>query len=517
MDIEQNKICYPKSGFYIVFGFFLLLTLNFISSLEENYLLTYSSLVPSIGKLWLPIFTLAIFIFIFDYLLNIFLRRFENQKPLYKTITFLLALGACYAFVKAFLSISSIRWQDIPLLIWGNDIGRSKLVSIFWEMFLPCILATFLYFSKIKFFTCLRFIGFSGYIFFIVGCYKHAPYFDYQLGNSPSFNEVVSLKNSDRQVIWIVFDEFDPEIAFDLVEFKKLATFNSLKETGVYSKLTYPPGDGTLYSVPAMLMETAIKGYEILGNQKLNLIDLSGKIVPFQYQGSVFERLKSKGYDSSILGVYHPYCMIFESVDCREIQPFDVKWHSGITRFPTRILNIYAPQLNPLSAAQSGDLLGLQLEVLPRFIKQKQQDLLYIHLLLPHLPANASQKHYREYVKYASEDAYRLNLKFSDHVLNEVIQSLPKDGRKRMLVLTSDHWYRARDPNHAHPILWIAKILNDSNGFENNLPTNSIYTPDLVVRYLERKINNNSDIYKYILNKPNSGTYIATGDKKLNY
>lgn len=502
------------NSYYVIIGISLLLVVNYISSLEENYVLSYSSLAPSISKLLLPISILVVATLLFGHITILLSKKLLNKYLIFKLFAGLILICLGYALIKAFLSLTSLRWQDIGLFILGSELGRDPLISFFWEMLLPLVVILHVIFLKIKYYSYLKFIGISGYIIFFIFTYRHIVYFDYELGDSPSSNYVVSEPVSDRQVLWIVFDEFDPEFAFNSDLINELPVFKDFKTHGVYNKFNYSPGDNTMYSLPAMLMGRAISGYSLAGKQRLDLIDLNGAPFSFGYSGSVFEKLTKKGYSSSIYAIYHPYCMIFKSIDCKEIQPFDVKWHSGLTRFPTRILNIYAPQLNPISPLNSGNLLSIQLDGLSDFLREKKQEFLFVHLLLPHLPAVTAQDYYKKYVSgAASEDAYKLNLKFTDHVLTNILDSLPKDGRKRMVILTSDHWYRARNPSQPHPALWIAKIDGDSQGFTNMKPTNSIYTPAMINEYLDGKINTNADIYKYFLNKPNTGTYISSDNK----
>lgn len=453
---------------------------------------------------------------ILGYAIFFFLIKKDSQNPLIRILSRIIVTLVLYAFVKVLLTVASLRWQDLSLFFFIEQQVQHKHLALLWEMLLPISLFFFISFIKKSNFAWVCFLGFSGYNFFVMFVIINMPFYDWHIDNSASSNAISNGQVSSKQVIWIVFDEFDPEIAFDTEPTLKLPTFEKIKNEGVYNRLNYPPGDSTIYSVPAMLMGIPINGYKITGNQKLELTGLAGQTIKFGYQGSVFDKVKQLGHDSSIYGVYHPYCMVFNQVDCKEIQPFDSKWHSAITRFPLRILNVFYPKFNPLTASESGDLLAMQLDGLYDFLGSKKQDFLFVHLLLPHLPATASKKYYQEFtLDYSGDEAYKLNLKFSDHVLENILDSIPKDGRQRLLILTSDHWLRTKDRKHSHPSLWIGKVLGDKNGFEGLLPTNSIYTPILVVDYLNGKINSNRDIKQFFVGKSNPGTYIATGSQAI--
>ena len=52
-----------------------------------------------------------------------------------------------------------------------------------------------------------------------------------------------------------------------------------------------------------------------------------------------------------------------------------------------------------------------------------------------------------------------LNLKLTDIVLKKMLYIVDKINiEDKMLILSSDHWYRLRDRNNPHPALFIAKI-----------------------------------------------------------
>ena len=57
--------------------------------------------------------------------------------------------------------------------------------------------------------------------------------------------------NSEKKVVWIILDEFDPSLAFN--DKNKLVNFNLFKEKSLVLSNSYSPSSHTLESIPSIL------------------------------------------------------------------------------------------------------------------------------------------------------------------------------------------------------------------------------------------------------------------------
>ena len=93
-----------------------------------------------------------------------------------------------------------------------------------------------------------------------------------------------------------------------------------------------------------------------------------------------------------------------------------------------------------------------------------------------------------------------------EKILN-ILDKINKEDK--MLILSSDHWYRLKDQNNAHPILFATKILSENNKIEISEPDSAIYIQELIYKYLLKEISTYSDIKKFFEEKPFHKTYIS--------
>ena len=102
-----------------------------------------------------------------------------------------------------------------------------------------------------------------------------------------------------------------------------------------------------------------------------------------------------------------------------------------------------------------------------------------------------------------------LNLKLTDIVLKKMLYIVDKINiEDKMLILSSDHWYRLRDRNNPHPALFIAKIYGDDNEIETSKPATAIYIQELIYKFLLKEISTHSDIKKFFEKKTFIKTYV---------
>jgi hypothetical protein len=308
-----------------------------------------------------------------------------------------------------------------------------------------------------------------------------------------------------RKVVFIVFDEFDPAVAFSKKEdTNPLENFSKLIDSSFYARNALPPAKLTVESIPAMML-----GKETQGNsydQRFNLYVKTGpnEKIEFNQKNSLFGKVPGGPSAMSILGFYHPYCKIYQAADC--------------VSFPRSKFS------NPESW-RFWDSLGdneyitkMQLEHLPSFVSLKSRQLIYLHLNIPHLGASYAAKTFHVPEPSTPNERYSLNLALSDQVLGSIMDTLKRSTAKDeevLMIVCSDHWFRAhspaRDESKGLPALMVVKLLSDDKGIRFDKTVSTHHLTTLAIDFLNGEIKTHADIANWFLEKPVYKTHL--GDK----
>lgn len=461
-----------------------------------------------LGSLLLACFFLTIFSFQSFYLLIKYLSEQCSKKvPLFWLLKFILALLLWVFYVVTFHYFFKGPIEGTET--FNYELNRGGDLS--WGMYFGILLGAFGIYKALKteqgLLDFIKFTSYLGLSLFIILIYRFGSEYKCLINNQQNLYE--SNGSIGRQVIWIVFDEFDPDLAFDSRLIKsKLVNFNHILNGAMLNAEMYPPGKNTITSVPSSLMGQPISERKKISIEgKLLFKDFAGGEFEFKNEGSVFDLLRKAGYDSSIFGFYHPYCKIFDTVDCVTYSEAPLSWYDGFARPLSRVITQVFPNQTYVSPIWGGDIASRQIADINAYISIKKHNLLYLHLMIPHLPAKYAQYYFGEKA-LNDHERYMLNIRLTDKVLGDILKAIPNDGKERLLILDSDHWFRLRDSNGAHRVLSIIKVMSDSRKNINHQPTSRIYTPDLVLNFLQGEINSNEDVLKYYSSKNYHGTHI---------
>jgi hypothetical protein len=299
-----------------------------------------------------------------------------------------------------------------------------------------------------------------------------------------------------------------------------------------------------------------IKGFGniFIDNTFFIISDLKNeKRVEFNFQNTIFGRLKKIDFTSSIFSSVLPYCNYLAGseklTDCKDrlSSKFERKSHfflDGVL-FIFPIINKFerffkliknkktadeietVKQIKAIKELKSmkelksiKDIDGLQVVFYNGIINslEKNTNLTFVHTWIPHLGTEDSQKYVREifgfktFTKKALMPTYILNLKLVDLVLNKIMNILKNyEDQEILLILSSDHWFRKiRNTSNtdAYPIVFFAKILNDKTSAKSSKKTNAIYIQELIYKYLTKEISNHAQIKEFLEKKEDTFNYI---------
>ena len=499
-------------------------------------------------------------LFVFLIFFFLFFKKFSNlvQKLNHKIYILLIyffntwilvQILKGFFFLSNYITLPSLIEKIFSWIQFYNELYYR--LFIFLIPYIICFLIVFLYKKNI-----LRFFIIVGYIFFLTVIFREFKElsqfpndstpeikFDYEI-------EEKNTKDKNRKVLWILFDSFDYDFAFNKndknSEFMK--NFNDLKKNSFFHSQMFTPGKFTMTALPYKL--TGIKGFGhyVKDNTFFIKSDLENKNpIEFNFQNTIFGRLKKINFTSSIFSSVLPYCLYIASekyTKCKDYQLsnyIERKSHfflDGVL-FTFSILDKYKLFFKPMKNQKITEVVDTkkqikvikELESIKKLESIKDIDgsqiiffddiinslkentnLTFVHTSIPH-SGLTQQKHAQEIfdfktsTKMAPISLYFLNLKLTDLVLNKVMNILKNyEDQKILLILSSDHWFtlpegRNIDNTNIFPILFFAKILNDNTSIKASKKTNAIYIQELIYRYLTKEISNHTQIEKFFEKK----------------
>ena len=318
-----------------------------------------------------------------------------------------------------------------------------------------------------------------------------------------------------RRVVWVLFDETDfarlyPPSASDV---DALPNFTRLAHAAMFASNANSPASATLYSIPALLLGVPIagRGVRIDRTASLSLETIDQTYIPFDQATSIFGALERSGRTASVLGFYQPYCRLFKLQRCDSYA-----WPEAGGLESALVVNL-PDFLVPTgrSGTYFGEITEKMVQLLPQYLA-RDDALTYLHLNLPHLPANYADKMLGLSESSAPLIEYSRNLVVADRVLGEIIRSLEGEAKRRdvLLVVSTDHWLRRRsyrDPGKeaSRRIPFIAWKVGETLGFTIAFPISTVHTEKMILDYLDGKVSSQSELAEWWRAQPVFPSFIA--------
>lgn len=485
------------------------------------FFINYTSL--TIQLLYLFIFSLLFFYLLF-YIIN---KINRYNFFLIKAFTFVVLLWLLKETINAFvLMTNSIQFGEIFTITLSNFFEINKYFLLIIENFSPYIFSFFMlifFYNKKK--EVIKFITITGFILFTFSTYEFLNKYNDTLDIKKNYSLLKS--NNNKKVLWIIFDEFDNNFAFNK---SILNNFENFKDNSVYAPMAYSPGSGTTVTMPSTLMNTRPFGFGKNG-QVYDVLDEDNKLIPFIFENTIFNEINKRKLNYEIFSSVLRYCSILNiKNNCTENWQ---QWHRGIF-FQYSIVNkiitfyyltksnftnlnynfdqiINTKLINKIKKSESID--GYNNFDYTDFEKslKNNTNFIFMHLYMPHMPAKYSMKKFNLPIsKNTHLDRYYLNLKMSDEILKKILKIIDINHNKDqdlLLVFSSDHWYRKGRDKVPYPTLFISKILGDNNNQIINQKINLIFIYDLILDHFDGKISSNKDISEFFEKKPFYNTF----------
>jgi hypothetical protein len=368
----------------------------------------------------------------------------------------------------------------------------------------------------------VRLLSTLGYLYAIVALVRMAPSLihDYASPHPPPrpvFHSSVGTAspNRPREVVWIIFDELDygQTLGSNQPGRKALLPhFLDLSRRGVSGSNAYSPARDTIVSLPSLLMGQFPAGYKI-DRSGLSLHLRTGGSEPFDQAHTVFAQLPGGPTSGAFLGYYHPYCALLPDVNpCVAIPMENVgRWFDALLPGSERLAA--ALRRLPGSAALPGEIYHTlhpmyritqqTLQDYPSFLRLDGHSLVFLHVNLPHYPAEYAQRvlHVRDVASL--RNGYIGNLPLVDELVGTAVQTLAEMSKTRdiLLIISSDHWHRIDSPSAPQTIPWIAWHVGETAGPALTQEISTEHTSELALDFLHNRIGSQQEIPAWWLKK----------------
>jgi hypothetical protein len=269
-----------------------------------------------------------------------------------------------------------------------------------------------------------------------------------------------------RRVLWLVFDEFDYDLAFvRRSQGLQLPELDRLRRESLFADNAYPPFGETLGSMPSLINGRSYAEARVTGMNSLELRSGNGDAHVWGQSETVFARLSDLGARTSVVGWYHPYCRIFGETlgECtfvpatkfvllvRESYVRELGVPATVVylllqqlRFLPLVPKNIAPNLDEI--ARSGQIAeyGRVHRTALEYVRNPDLDFVMVHYPIPH-PYGIYDRG-AQTLTLAASSSYLDNLALADRVLGELRGALEAAGlwNRTAVILSSDH--SLRDP-----------------------------------------------------------------------
>jgi hypothetical protein len=333
------------------------------------------------------------------------------------------------------------------------------------------------------------------------------------------------VKPGAPRVVWVIFDELDQRLVFDhRPPSVHLPEFDRLRAQSLGAEHAFAPARMTEMAMPALISGRLISKAEPRGASELMVTyGDSAPPVPWSRQPSVFSSARELGFNTAVVGWYHPYCRVLGA------SLSSCSWHDGpllrgALQRQASLLEVMQQQAADVLITTLGiNRLGMD----PRLVNRAEREeevrdylailtqgqrlaadpgvgLVLVHLPVPH-PVGIYDRARHDF-KVSGESSYLDNLELADRALGELRQAMETAGvwDSSAIVVSGDHWWRAEvwsrldsvtqeeaavapaTPDHRVP--FVVKLPGEKEPLAYQSEMNTILTHDLLLAVLRGEV-----------------------------
>lgn len=314
-------------------------------------------------------------------------------------------------------------------------------------------------------------------------------------------------KDSPR-VVWIVFDELDQRVAFTgRPAGLELPELDRLRTQSLFATNAYPPSNQTLLSMPSLITgKVALTAMPERPDELMIRYKGEPESVPLSAQPNVFADARGQGFDTALVGWYHPYCRVmgrsltscFWEPTVDEISPLRGRptllksMSNWATRSLFRIPGMFRLFQSWYDSDRAEDHTLEHQHVMERatvVAKDKGFGLTLLHFPVPHHPFIYDRS--QGALSSRPDNTYEGNLVLTDRTLGELRREMEAAGLwdASAVIVSSDHWWRSPpDGKIEKRVPFIMKLPGQTAGTVYDAEFNTVLTPGLIKAILAGEV-----------------------------
>jgi len=338
-----------------------------------------------------------------------------------------------------------------------------------------------------------------------------------QADNSSRHAHPLAATDTSRpRVLWLIFDEFDQRLAFgERPASVRLPEMDRIRSQAIYASNAFPPAGWTDLSLPSLINGRVVSDAMPVGSEEL-MITYAGTAaaVPWSTQPTVFSRARDAGFNTALVGSYHPYCRVLGSSLTFCSQSFVAASESGST-LPVLLADGFRGLVGTFPVAgrlprfesvcrQGREMYLRVLHDARRVAVDPVFGLVFIHWPVPHSPFIYSRS--RNDFALDGSGTYLDNLVLVDLTLGDLRRTMESAGtwENTTVLISSDHglrpyaddllpaWGTRQRTDHRVPFLM--KLPHQRQAIAYDPPFNTMVSCDLVLALLRRELSSTANV-----------------------
>ena len=316
----------------------------------------------------------------------------------------------------------------------------------------------------------------------------------------------------EPRVVWIIFDELDQRLAFSSrPKGTHLPELDRLRTECLQATNAFPPGAATTVSMPALTTGRYVMSAKPAARDELNITYADTNApVGWSKQPTVFSGARELGFNTALVGWYHPYTRLFmSSLNYSKWYPYPpyqpVQNETVLRSMYTQIWSLVSPlQQRWLQI----DLYQKSEEDSRNVVKDGRYGLVFLHLPGPHYPGiyDPAKGDYT-IMSFSRSQGYFQNLPLTDLTMGILRRDMEQAGLwdRSWVIVSSDHWWRdARgyDGQLDYHVPFILKAPGKNRPMIYNSPLNTVISKDLVLAILRKEVSTLPDAVTWLDTHP---------------
>jgi hypothetical protein len=310
------------------------------------------------------------------------------------------------------------------------------------------------------------------------------------------------------RVVWIIFDETDYRIAFEQrPPGVSLPAFDQLRAESLFATDAYAPADGTICSMPSLILGRRLSLVDAKGSSDLNIMFAdTGATARWSTLPSVFSEARDLGINTALVGWYLPYDrMLPNALNYCAWWPLPSFEPARAATFRAEIWQqIFSLtgtiHYREMSARMYQDSFIKALTV----VSNNTYGLVLLHLPPPHRPGvYLPEKDRFTAWPMSKVRGYFNNLMLADHELGTFRTALETSGEwdQTWVILSSDHSWRQSelyDGKRDMRVPFLVKPPENGESVTYSRQFNTVLTHHLILAILRGEITNGQKVATWI-------------------